>query len=177
MQLLNERTLKLCTVDSVISLRRHYESATEQLLLALVDTSLGEHWRRNCAHCRVPNYCEQMTAWEAAGCATNLAPLMLGKLLLNNASRIDDVHLQKLSDCWTFRVFCQYLAFAKLYRYYGVLLLSCIPCKCAPLTSSVALLHSLQRREDGRAGGGQLCAPLSCIRNTGKLWRPLRNGN
>jgi hypothetical protein len=56
LQLLNKRSIKLCTVDSVITLRRKYTSCAAQLSQHLVDNSLGEHWLQNCAHNHAPTY-------------------------------------------------------------------------------------------------------------------------
>lgn len=64
MQLLNQRRLKLCTVDSVITLRRRYESRTLRMLKALVDTGLGLHWEWHCQDSRLPTYVEEMEQFQ-----------------------------------------------------------------------------------------------------------------
>lgn len=66
MQVLTTRNLKLCTVDSVISLRRRYEASTQRLLTALVETDLGEHWLQHCEGNRAASYVELMARWNTS---------------------------------------------------------------------------------------------------------------
>ena len=74
MQLLNQRTLKLCTVDSVIALRRRYDVFTGRLLNMLVDPTLGEHWEEHCLDFRAPTYVELMDYWQADDYNPSCAP-------------------------------------------------------------------------------------------------------
>ena len=58
LQILRARRLKLCTVDSAITLRKAYERAVTNLHCELVATSLGDHWLRHCAATRRRSYPE-----------------------------------------------------------------------------------------------------------------------
>jgi hypothetical protein len=63
-QVLRARRLKLCTVDSAITLRKSYELSVIALLAELTDAALGEHWLRHCMANRRPCYVEHEAELE-----------------------------------------------------------------------------------------------------------------